>query len=77
MGCSCNNKKKDQFQVVTQGGSGRAVLTSSSKDTATSVSRKYPGSVVKDGQGNIVGGQASAAAGTQDHSKGHPNEKAP
>lgn len=51
MACSCQ-KKNQQFAVITNG--GRQVFTSSSKDTAVSVSRRYAGSVVKDAKGDIV-----------------------
>lgn len=54
MACGCQ-KSREQFQVVTNDGHGRTVFTSSSKDTAATVSKRYPGSVVKNTQtGTIV-----------------------
>jgi hypothetical protein len=53
MPCSCQ-QKKEQFGVVTNGGTGRQVYASSDKALAVKVSVRYPGSVVKDGSGTVV-----------------------
>lgn len=52
MGCSCN-KKREQFEVVADGGNGKVLFTSSSKPTAEAVSKRYANSIVrpKDPQG--------------------------
>ncbi|WP_030672449.1 hypothetical protein [Streptomyces sp. NRRL B-1347] len=65
MGCGCNKNKREQFQVVTAQGSGRAVYTSTAQQTAVSVSRRYPGSVVKSTKsGDIVHRNTTPAAKT-------------
>ena len=47
MGCSCNKGRK-QFEVVTDGGSGKVVFTSASKPTADTVAKRNPGSMVRE-----------------------------
>ncbi|MFE0545187.1 hypothetical protein [Streptomyces sp. NPDC058891] len=55
MGCACGNKNRQTFEVVTNGGSGRVVFSSTSKPTATTVSGRYAGSVVRDkATGDVV-----------------------
>ncbi|MFD9903915.1 hypothetical protein [Streptomyces sp. NPDC059063] len=54
MGCGCNSNKREQFQVIT-GKGARAVFTSTSSQTAITVSKRYPGSVVKNTKtGDVV-----------------------
>lgn len=47
MPCSCQ-KNRRQYEVVLDGGNGRVVYTSTSEPTATSVSKRYAGSVVRE-----------------------------
>lgn len=45
MVCNCN-KKRQQFEVVAE--TGKVVFTSGSRPTADAVSRRYPGSTVRE-----------------------------
>lgn len=46
MGCACNQKRQ-QFEVVGQGGAGKVLFSSGSKATADAVAKRYPGSTVR------------------------------
>lgn len=46
MGCSCNKGRK-QFEVVADGGAGRVLFTATVEATAQTVSKRYPGSIVR------------------------------
>jgi len=45
MPCACQSKRQ-QFEVVTE--AGKVVFTSSSKPTADTVAKRYPGSSVRE-----------------------------
>ncbi|WP_199919305.1 hypothetical protein [Streptomyces sp. NRRL S-1824] len=45
MTCSCQNKNRETHEVVTE--AGKVVFSSSSKPTATAVSKRYPNSEVR------------------------------
>ena len=45
MPCACKGKKREQFEVVTD--AGKVVFTSGSQPTARAVSKRYPGSSVR------------------------------
>jgi hypothetical protein len=62
MGCACNKGKGQQFEVVAAG-DGKVLFTSSSKPTATAVSKRYPGSTVQEkGKAEPVKADAPADA---------------
>ncbi|MFD5517263.1 hypothetical protein [Streptomyces sp. NPDC127066] len=44
MECACNQRGKQQFEVVMEAGRGHVDFTSGSKPTATTVTARYPGS---------------------------------
>ncbi|WP_086778059.1 hypothetical protein [Streptomyces griseus] len=44
MGCAC---AKQKFEVVMDGGAGKVVFGPSSEATSKAVSRRYPGSIVR------------------------------
>ncbi|GGZ23345.1 hypothetical protein GCM10010387_15600 [Streptomyces inusitatus] len=46
MPCSCG-KKRNRFEVVAEG-TGKVLFTSSSEGTANAVSKRYPGSTVRE-----------------------------
>ncbi|QEV03778.1 hypothetical protein CP971_05600 [Streptomyces viridifaciens] len=46
-GCACQQGRQ-QFEVVADGGAGKVLFASSSKPTAETVSKRYPGSVVRE-----------------------------
>lgn len=75
MPCACG-KKKAQFAVITQGGSGRQVYASSDKGLAVKVSGRYPGSVVKDPDGTVVHTQPATAPAVKPGGSGSPHERA-
>jgi len=75
MPCACGQKKK-QFAVVTQGGDGRQVYASSDKGLAVKVAARYPGSVVKDPDGNVVHTQAAPVSTVKASGSGDPKERA-
>lgn len=55
MGCACNQRGKQQFEVAMDAGRGRVAFTSGSKPTATTVAQRYAGSAVRiKGTGEIV-----------------------
>ncbi|WP_434593272.1 hypothetical protein [Streptomyces sp. A5-4] len=58
MDCACN-KKKQQFEVVANGGDGKVLFTSASQATAKAVSKRYEGSVVRE---KAKDGEATPAA---------------
>ncbi|WP_199570537.1 hypothetical protein [Streptomyces murinus] len=47
MGCSCA-KKRQQYEVVADGGKGKVLYSSPSKPTSEAVSRRYAGSIVRE-----------------------------
>lgn len=47
MGCACA-KNRQKFEVVTEGGEGKVVFGPSTEATCKAVSRRYPGSVVRE-----------------------------
>lgn len=47
MGCACNQRGKQQFEVALDAGRGRVAFTSGSKPTATTVAQRYAGSAVR------------------------------
>ncbi|MET9321991.1 hypothetical protein ABZX75_17620 [Streptomyces sp. NPDC003038] len=46
MPCSCN-KKREQFEVVADGGQGKVLFSSSSQPTCEAVAKRYAGSIVR------------------------------
>ncbi|MGW6456544.1 hypothetical protein ACWF94_11575 [Streptomyces sp. NPDC055078] len=49
MGCACNKGKRQQWEVVADGGDGKVLFgPSSSEATAKAVSKRYAGSVVRE-----------------------------
>lgn len=59
MGCSCGGKRA-QWEVVSDGGSGRVLFTGT-QATAQAVSKRYDGSVVRE-KGAATTAQAETAA---------------
>ncbi|MFD5570466.1 hypothetical protein [Streptomyces cadmiisoli] len=47
MGCACNQRGKQQFEVAMDAGRGRVAFTSGSRPTATTVAQRYTGSAVR------------------------------
>ncbi|WP_228995227.1 hypothetical protein [Streptomyces sp. DH8] len=47
MGCACA-KNRAKFEVVTEGGEGKVVFGPSTEATCKAVSRRYPGSIVRE-----------------------------
>lgn len=48
MGCACNKGKTTQHEVVADGGTGKVLFTSTNSPTAEAVSKRYPGSIVRE-----------------------------
>ncbi|MGJ3558862.1 hypothetical protein ACR6C2_07740 [Streptomyces sp. INA 01156] len=49
MGCSCQNGKKSKYEVVvTNDGKEKVVFSSTSKPTAETVGKRYPGSSIRE-----------------------------
>lgn len=47
MACGCN-KKRQEFEVVADGGQGTVLFTSTSEPTARTVAGRYPNSIVRE-----------------------------
>lgn len=47
MACSCS-KQRQQWEVVADDGKGKVLYSSPSKATSDAVSRRYPGSIVRE-----------------------------
>ncbi|WP_439082071.1 hypothetical protein [Streptomyces sp. WL006] len=47
MGCACA-KNRQKFEVVSEGGAGKVVFGPSTEATCKAVSRRYPGSIVRE-----------------------------
>ncbi|MFJ6014468.1 hypothetical protein [Streptomyces sp. NPDC092952] len=54
MGCSCA-KKRQQYEVVADGGNGKVLYSSVSKATSDAVSRRYEGSIVREKEKETTG----------------------
>lgn len=47
MPCACN-KNRQKYEVVTEDGAGKVVFGPSTEATCKAVSKRYPGSVVRE-----------------------------
>ncbi|WP_405759447.1 hypothetical protein OG234_13215 [Streptomyces sp. NBC_01420] len=55
MGCACNQKGREMYEVVMNGGTGRVAWSNRNRPTTETVAGRYPGSVVrKKGSEDIV-----------------------